>query len=91
MDLRLSGGQGRNRTTDTRIFSRATDRLRPYSSKSYRGVRCTIRTTMHNDAQLIHAKLTQSDETAVGYLCVRDAVGESTAFGERSINRKYLN
>ena len=48
-----------DQTTDTRIFSRVMDRLRLYISKSYRGVRCPICTTMHNDAELVHAKFTQ--------------------------------
>jgi hypothetical protein len=56
-----NGGQGRNRTTDTRIFSRGWDRLRLYISKSYRGVRCAICITVHIDAQLIHAKPTNSN------------------------------
>ncbi len=45
-------------TTDTRIFSRELDRLRPYISMSYRGVRCPICSTMQDCAQLVHAKLT---------------------------------
>ena len=53
------GGQGRNRTTDTRIFSREQDRLGLYISKSYRGVGCSICSTMQDCAQLVHAKLTQ--------------------------------
>ncbi len=47
-----------NRSADTRIFSREQDRLRLYISKSCRGVRCLICSTVHNRAQLIHAKLT---------------------------------
>ena len=44
----------------TRIFSRELDRPWLYISISYRGVRCLICTTAHNDAQPIHAKLPQS-------------------------------
>ena len=46
-------------TPDTRIFSRAQDRLGLYISKSYRGVRCPICSTMHNYAELVHAEFTQ--------------------------------
>ncbi len=38
--------------------SRELDRLRIYISKSYRGVRFSICITVHDHAQLIHAKLT---------------------------------
>jgi len=44
---------------DTRIFSRDLDRLRLYISESYRGVRCPICSTAHDDARLIHSNLTQ--------------------------------
>ena len=44
--------------TDTRIFSRAPDRFWSYISSSYQGVRCLICSTMHDCAQLVHAKLT---------------------------------
>ncbi len=54
-----NGGQGRNRTTDTRIFSPLFVGFWLYISISYRGARCPICTTMHNNAQLIHAKLPQ--------------------------------
>ena len=53
------GGQGRNRTTDTRIFSRVTDRVRLDISMSYRGACCPICMTMQDDAQLVHANFTQ--------------------------------
>ena len=53
-------GQGRNRTTDTRIFSRQLDRLGLCISMSYRGVRCPICITMQDCAQPIHAKLTRT-------------------------------
>ena len=60
--------QGRNRTTDTRIFSRELGRLGLYISKSYRGVRCPIRSTVQDCAQLIHAKLTHwSERKAQGW------------------------
>ena len=49
-----------NRTTDTRIFSLSAGCLWLYLSVSYRGVRCLVCITVHNDAQLIHANLTHS-------------------------------
>jgi hypothetical protein len=45
-------------TTDTRIFSRVTERLRSYISESYRDVRCPICITVRDGAQLIHANFT---------------------------------
>jgi hypothetical protein len=48
-----------NRTTDTRIFSRAEDCFWLDISISYRGVRCPVCRTMQDFAQLIHAKLTR--------------------------------
>jgi hypothetical protein len=47
-----------NRTTNTRIFRTLGDLFGLYLSTSYRGVRCLNCSTMHNDAQLIHANLT---------------------------------
>ena len=44
-------------TTDTRIFSRVTERLRLYISMIYGGARYSICTTVHNDAQLFHANI----------------------------------
>jgi hypothetical protein len=48
-----------NRTTDTRIFSPVFVDFWPYISKSYRGARCPICTTMHNSARLAHANITR--------------------------------
>lgn len=58
MDPHRNGGQGRYRTTDTRIFSCIPDRPRLYISINYRAARCLIYTTLHKRAQLTHAKLT---------------------------------
>ena len=55
----VSGGQGQNRTADTRIFSRVRCCSRLYFSIGYRGARCPNCTTMHSNAGLIHANLTQ--------------------------------
>ena len=54
----LCGGQGRNRTTDTRIFSAVVSSLWLHFSMSYRGARCVNCRTMQNIAGLIHAKFT---------------------------------
>ena len=54
-----NGGQGRNRTIDTRIFSREVEQLWLGISMSYRGVRCQVCTTMQDDAGLVHAKVTR--------------------------------
>ncbi len=48
-----------NRTTERRIFSTVLVGLRPYISIRYRGARCLICTTMHNNAGLSHSQLTQ--------------------------------
>ena len=45
--------------TDTRIFSRAPDRFWSYISSSYRGVRCLICSTMHDNAEPVYAKFTR--------------------------------
>jgi len=44
---------------DTRIFSLDVENLWLYFSVSYRGARCPICTTVHNEARLIYANLTQ--------------------------------
>jgi hypothetical protein len=45
---------------DTRIFSRAENRLRLHISLRYRGVRCPVCSTVQDFAELIHAKLTHT-------------------------------
>jgi hypothetical protein len=47
---------------DTRIFSRDSERLRLYFSKSYRDVRYLICMAMQDDAEQVHAKLTQPQQ-----------------------------
>jgi len=42
--------QGRNRTTDTRIFRTSVGNLWLYFSVRYRSVRCSICSTMQDDA-----------------------------------------
>jgi hypothetical protein len=54
----LECGHGTDFEPPRRIFSRVQDRLRLYFSKNYRGVRCRICTTMQNNAQLSHARIT---------------------------------
>ena len=54
-----SGGQGRNRTTDTWIFSRAQTRFWLYISISYLGVRCPVCSTVQDFSELSYAKLTR--------------------------------
>ena len=56
--------------TDTRIFSRELDCLRRYISKSYRGVRCPICSTMQDDAELVHAEFTHDFHNACAELNV---------------------
>jgi hypothetical protein len=51
------GGQGQNRTADTRIFSPRPGYIRRYSSIGYRGARCVNCPTMHNGAGPIPARL----------------------------------
>jgi hypothetical protein len=54
---------------DTRIFSRELGRPGLFISTSYRVARCSICTTMHDCAQLTHAKLTHD------FLGLEGAVG----------------
>ncbi len=49
-----------NRTTDTRIFSLDVEARWLYFSVGYRDAGCLNCTIVHNDAQLIHAKLTRA-------------------------------
>jgi len=49
-----------HRATDTRIFRTLVESLRLYVSTSHRGVRSLRFITVHNDAQLIPAKLLHS-------------------------------
>ena len=46
-----------SRTTATRIFSPVFVDFWPYISKNYRGVHCSICTTVQDCAQLIHAEI----------------------------------
>ena len=50
--------QNRGRTTDTWNFSPVFVDFWPYISTSYRGIRCSICTTVQDCAQLIHAEIT---------------------------------
>ncbi len=53
----FKGGQGRNRTTDTRIFSSFIGLQLFDLETNYRDARCVICLTLHNRAVLIPAKL----------------------------------
>jgi len=57
--LLVFGGQGRNRTADTRIFRACKYLILRIISTSYRGVRCAICSTMQDYSGPNHAKFTQ--------------------------------
>lgn len=59
------------KTADWRIFSRAEKRFRLFLSMSYRGARCRICSTMHDFAELNHAKFTQPWPITQGCRCHR--------------------
>ena len=91
LHLEKNGGQGRNRTTDTRIFSRGKDRLRLYISKGYRGVRCLICITMQDCAQLIHAKLTHTSYIRQRFFAAEKTTPhDSSEFGHIFVRPKGL-
>ncbi len=55
----FKGGQGRNRTTDTRIFSSFIGLQLFDLQTNYRDARCLFCSTVQDDAELIPAKVPQ--------------------------------
>ena len=58
VSLRMRSCRSISQATDTRIFRTLSSWFCFYISTSYRGVRCSICITTHDDVQLFHANIT---------------------------------
>ena len=72
--LLVSGGQGRNRTTDTRIFNLESRSVPRYLSRSYRAPVALQKPTMHSHAYLSYAKLPRALFRMPTRACLRTAL-----------------